>query len=70
MNQVTSNTDYEGAEFKLQLPTLDRILNQILSLKNPKLIKVDVSRAFRNVPIDPCDAIKCGNMHDDQYYEL
>ena len=31
-------------------------------------MKVDVSRAFRNVPIDPRDAIKCGTRHRGNFY--
>ena len=68
VNQVTDKTTYEGIEFSLQLPTLDHVLAQILELKQPKLIKVDVSRAFRNVPIDPRDAIKCGFQQDGSYF--
>ena len=31
-------------------------------------MKADISRAFRNVPGDPRDAIKCGIQHEGQYY--
>ena len=31
-------------------------------------MKVDISRAFRNIMIDPRDAIKCGIRHKGQYY--
>ena len=59
---------YEGLPFTLQLPTLDHVLHQILSLQNPRLMKADISWAFRNIPIDPRDAIKCGIKHMGQYY--
>ena len=68
VNQVTDKTTYEGIPFTLQLPTLDHMLAQILELNKPKLIKVDVSRAFRNVPIDPRDAIQCGFQQDGSYF--
>ena len=59
---------YEDIEFSLQLPSLDHVLDQILHLNNPKLVKADISRAFRNVPIDPRDAIKCGITFQNQFY--
>ena len=68
MNAVTCKNKYEGREFTLQLPTLDHVLHQILQLREPKLIKADISWAFRNVPIDPGNAIKCGLEHDEQFY--
>ena len=54
--------------FTLQLPTLDHVLQQILSLKSPRLMKADIACAFRNVPVDPRDAIKCGIQHEGQFY--
>ena len=68
VNQVTCKSAYEGSDFNLQLPTLDHVLDQVLQLREPRLIKVDVSRAFRNVPIDPRDAIKCGFQESGEYY--
>ena len=68
VNKVTDKNTYEGLEFILQLPTLDHLLQQALSLNIPKLIKVDISRAFRNVPIDPRDAVKCGIKHEGKFY--
>ena len=65
---MTDKETYEGIHFQLQLPTLDHVLNQILHLKNPRLIKADISWAFRNVPVDPGDAIKCGIAHEGHYY--
>ena len=44
------------------------MLAQIIDLQDPKLIKVDVSRAFQNVPIDPRDAIKCGFQQEGSYF--
>ena len=67
VNQVTDKTTYQGIPITIQLLTLD-MLDQILQLDDPHLMKVDVSRAFLNVPIDPCDAIKCGFQLDGQYY--
>ena len=68
VNKVTEKNVYEGLNFTLQLPTLDHLLQQALALHSPKLIKVDISRAFRNVPVDPRDAVKCGIQHEGQFY--
>ena len=54
--------------FSLQLPSLDHVLHQALELRGPRLIKVDISRAFRNIPIDRADALKCGIYHEGAYY--
>ena len=67
VNAATIRNSYEGIDFQLQLPTLDHVLNQLLHLKAPLLVKADISRAFRNVPIDPRDAIKCGIAFDGKY---
>ena len=53
VNKMTEKGVYEGQAFTLQSPSLDHVLQQILQLNKPKLIKADISRAFRNVPIDP-----------------
>ena len=40
----------------------------ILIDSDPLLLKIDISMAFRNVPVDPRDAIKCGVRQGNQYY--
>ena len=68
VNTHTERGSYEGIECRLQLPTIDHILNQIINTQNPRLIKVDISRAFKNIPIDPRDAVKCGIQVGGSYY--
>ena len=68
VNGVPDRDSYEGIPFTLQLPTLDHLLSQIVTMKNPYLIKADIAHAFRNVPIDPHDVIKCGISHNEQFY--
>ena len=58
---------YEGEIFELKLPTIDHVVHQILNIDDPLLMKVDISRAFRNIKIDPRDAIKCGLRHQGQF---
>ena len=68
VNGVTIRNSYEDTEFNLQLPSLDHVLYQVFRLNHPKLVKADISRAFRNVPIDPRDAIKCDITFQNQFY--
>ena len=49
---------FDGKEFILKFPTIDDICNEIHS--NPKevlLLKIDISRAFHNLRVDPCDVL-------------
>ena len=45
---------YDGCQFELTLPSLDYLIADILQCREqPKLVKVDIARAFRNVRVDP-----------------
>ena len=68
VNEATSKSTYEGVAFTLQLLTLDHLLDQVIQLKESRLFKVDVLRAFRNMLVDLRDAIKCGFQLDNKYY--
>ena len=47
---------YLGSEFLLTLPSIDYITSQVLKLGKGSLIyKIDISRAFRHIKIDPSD---------------
>ena len=49
---------HDEIPFKLTLPSLDNLLPTLQCLcSNARNFKVDISRAFRNVPVDPGDAI-------------
>ena len=56
VNAGVSKDQYQGTDFVLTLPSIDTITNQIRKLGKGSLIyKVDISRAFRHVKIDPSD---------------
>ena len=56
VNAGVSKDHYLGTDFVLTLPSIDTITNQIRKLGKGSLIyKVDISRAFRHVKIDPSD---------------
>ena len=60
---------FDGHEFTLRFPTIDDIVQTILSVENdPVLYKIDVARAFRNLKVDPVDALKLGIQWDGMYF--
>ena len=56
VNTNISKESYLGTDFILTLPLIDHITNKIKQLGKGSLIyKVDVSRAFHHIKIDPRD---------------
>ena len=63
VNNHTLRDVFDVTPFKLSLPSLDNFLPTLQHWGgDARLFKVDISRAFRNVPVDPGDAI-----HEMQY---
>ena len=51
------------------VPNLDYLICNIIKFKSsPKILRIDITWAFRNVCIDSADALKLGIYHDDNYY--
>ena len=70
VNAGISRDRYLGTPFLLKLPTIDTITNQIKALgKGCMLYKVDISRAFRHVKIEPKDYDLLGLRHLDWYLD-
>ena len=62
---------YLGTPFLLKLPTIDTITDQIKKLdKGCMLYKVDVSRAFRQIKLDPSGYDLLGLCHVSWYIGL
>ena len=63
-NSVNDHVDkqhFDHNKFILIFPTIDDIANEIVSIgKDTLLAKIDVARAFRNLRVDPADALKLG----------
>ena len=56
VNDRISNAVYDGADFNLKYPSVDNIVEAIHELGPDVLLsKIDVSRAFRNLRVDPGD---------------
>ena len=56
VNAGVDSEQYLGSKFLLTLPTIDTITNKLVKLgRGALLYKIDISRAFRHVKIDPAD---------------
>ena len=68
VNSNISKNQYLGTEFVLTLPSIDTITNKVKQfVKGSLLYKIDISRAFRHVKIDPRDYFLLGLKHQDYY---
>ena len=62
-------TAYDDIPYILRYPSLDVIRRRILALGTSALIyKIDLSWAFRNLPVDPCDVHMLGLSWNNNYY--
>ena len=69
VNNHTDTTCYNGRPFKLKLPNLDSIVPQFEALgADARLYKIDISRAFHNVPTDPGDTKHPGSKWNNQFF--
>ena len=66
-NAVISET-YVGFDFLFTLPTIDHVIKAVKTFgKGSYIAKIDISRAFIHVPIDPKD-INIVGLKWNQYY--
>ena len=69
MNKATDRAQFDQCDFILRLPNLDTLLAHLeLYGEKAALFKVDIARAFRNVRIDPGDALHLGIKWKGEYY--
>ena len=55
-NRGIDKHSYLGTDFTLSLPTIDHITDQVKAIgRGCQLYKVDISRAFRHIKVDPLD---------------
>jgi hypothetical protein len=58
INACVPFDSYLNTKFVLKLPTIDNITNIINSFTTPVyLFKIDLARAFRQIPLDPLDPL-------------
>jgi hypothetical protein len=56
VNLGIDNTTFLGEDYKLELPSVDRIISQINTIgRGALLFKRDLRRAYRQFPVDPFD---------------
>ena len=68
VNAGVTPDKYLGVDFILSYPSVDNIVSEVLKLgKGCQIFKVDISRAFRHVPIDPGDLDLLG-LHWGDYF--
>jgi hypothetical protein len=61
INSCVSTDSYLNKKFLLKFPTVDTICNVIKQFNHSVLLfKIDLSRAFRQLPLDPLDAAFLG----------
>ena len=71
VNTGVSNDSYMGTDFVLSLPTIDHITSRVRVLgPGSHQYKIDISRAFRHIKIDPGDLDLLGlTWHDATYVD-
>ena len=69
VNDHVNKDNYDSTPFILKFPTIDDIVRDISNaVDDTVLFKVDVARAFRNLRVDPADALKLGIRWKDAFY--
>ena len=70
VNAGIDKASYMGTDFVLVLPTVDNITNQLKVLgRGAHLYKIDISRAFRHIKVDPLDYDLLGLQWHDVYVD-
>ena len=68
VNDGVSKDKYLNIYFELNYPSLDSIVNSLKSMgSNAQIYKIDISRAFRHIRIDPGDLDLLGLKHDQLF---
>ena len=68
VNDNVNTIAFDHDAFILKFPGIDNIVETIISMDDPYLAKIDVARAFRNLRVDPADALKFGIFWKGNYY--
>ena len=69
LNYNVDKEYFDGSTFALKFPSIDDIVQHISGSDTEILLsKIDVSRAFHNLRVDPADAVKFDIKWKDHYY--
>ena len=70
VNSKINKDSYLGTNFILTLPSIDHITSKVKKLGRGSLVyKIDISRAFRHVKIDPRDYFLLGLRHKNYLFD-
>ena len=70
VNDGVSKDKYLNVYFELNYPSVDSIVNSLKSMgPNALIYKIDISRAFRHIRIDPGDLDLLGFKHDQLFID-
>ena len=60
---------YLGTEYELHYPSVDTITNSLWNLgTSAQMYKIDISRAFHHIKVDPADIDLLGLQFQDKYF--
>ena len=68
LNDHVDKKAFDNRSFTLRFSTIDDIVTAILATEDPVIFKIDISRAFRNLRVDPRDALKFGLKWGNYFY--
>ena len=69
VNDGVAKNSYLGTEFRMHYPSVDSIIRTLKNLgPSARIFKVDISRAFRQLKVDPGDIDLLGLKHNNQLY--
>ena len=69
INDGVLKDTYLGTDFQMHYPSIDSIIRTLNELcPSAEIFKVDISRAFRHIHIDPGDIDLLGLQHRDKLY--
>ena len=69
LNDNVDKLHFDGKKFVLKFPSIDDIVHEVSKYSTEVLIsKIDISRAFRNLRVDPADRIKFGIKWKDAFF--
>ena len=69
VNDGVKKDVYLGTEYDLRYPSVDTITNSLKNLgTSAQMYKIDISRAFRHIKVDPADTDLLGIQFHDKYF--
>ena len=68
LNDYVNKCNFDIGDFTLKLPSVDDILERSLQVEDPLMFIIDIARAFRNLRVDPLDALKFDLSECDVFY--